>query len=344
MSYQAVARGAAGVLFFQWRASRMGAEKFHSAMLSHSGTASPVWAEVAGLGKELAGLGSFEGAGVQARVAMLLSWPNWWALEGGAKPANDLKMVDQLMWMGRPLYDNATTVDFCRPDEPLERYSAVVVPSLYLVTEAEGANLVSFVAQGGTAVMSFWSGIVDEHDAVYLGPYGGPLRSLMGCDVLEVAPQREGDMLEVEWEDGTTTTATFWADVAVERDGHVLARVAKGPWAGRPVVVKTRLGKGVAYYLGARLDDAGLARVYHLVPALAGGPTPRLAATGVERVVRSSSTASFEFLINHSAVERDVEIAPSGFDLLTKSHLGDRLVLSPAGVAIIRRAKVATGG
>ena len=110
--------------------------------------------------------------------------------------------------------------------------------------------------------MSFWSGIVDEHDAVYLGPYGGPLRPLMGCDVLEVAPQRQGDVVEVEWEDGTRTTATFWADVAAEGDGQVLARIASGPWAGRPVVVETRLGKGVAYYLGARLDNAGLSRVY----------------------------------------------------------------------------------
>jgi beta-galactosidase len=279
---------------------------------------------------------------------MVLSWPNWWALEGGGKPANDLKMLDQLVWMARPLYNNATTIDFCRPDEPLERYDAVVVPSLHLVTEAEGANLVSFVAKGGTAVLSFWSGIVDEHDAVYLGPYGGPLRPLMGCDVLEVAPQKEGDVLEVEWEDGTRTTATFWADVAAEGDGHVLARIASGPWAGRPVVMQTRAGKGIAYYVGARLDNAGLSRVYDRAPALAGGPALRVAGAGagagIERVVRSSRTDSFEFIINHSAGEREVEIAPNGFDLLTRSHLGDRLVLSPTGVAIIRRAGAATGG
>ncbi len=180
-------------------------------------------------------------------------------------------MSDQLAWMARPLYNNGTTIDFCRPGEPLERYDAVVVPSLYLVTEAEGANLVSFVAKGGTAVVSFWSGIVDEHDAVYLGPYGGPLRPLMGCDVLEVAPQRQGDVIEVEWEDGTKTSATFWADVAVEGNGRVLARIASGAWAGRPVVVATRLGKGVAYYLGARLDAAGLARVYDDGPRYCGG-------------------------------------------------------------------------
>src|SRR2546430_7548557 len=34
-SYQAVARGADGVMFFQWRQSRAGAEKHHSAMVPH---------------------------------------------------------------------------------------------------------------------------------------------------------------------------------------------------------------------------------------------------------------------------------------------------------------------
>ncbi len=36
-----VARGADGALYFQWRASAAGAEKFHSAMLPHAGTDSP---------------------------------------------------------------------------------------------------------------------------------------------------------------------------------------------------------------------------------------------------------------------------------------------------------------
>ena len=174
MSYQAIARGATGVLFFQWRASMAGAEKFHSAMLSHSGAASPVWAEVAELGRELARLGTFGEASVEAQVAVAFSWPNWWALEAPSKPANDLKMVDQLSWMYRPLYRGGVTTDFCRPDEPLERYQVVLVPSLYLITEEEGSNILSFVKGGGTVVISFWSGIVDAHDAVYLGPYGGP--------------------------------------------------------------------------------------------------------------------------------------------------------------------------
>jgi beta-galactosidase len=337
MSYQAAARGAAGVLFFQWRASRAGTEKFHSAMLPHSGVASPVWGEVAGLGRELGQLGTFEETSVEARVAVVFSWPNWWALEAPSKPANDLYLADQLAWMYRPLYQAGITVDFCRPDEPLDRYEAVLVPSLYLVTAEEGANLVSYVEQRGAAVISFWSGIADEQDAVHLGPYGGPLRPLMGCDVLEVAPLPSEEVVEVEWEDGARTTATFWVDVAVEGGGRVLARIASGPWAGRPVVVETRRGEGYAYYLATRLDPAGMARVYAMVAALSGEPVLVGNGHGVERVRRAGRSTSYEFLINHSTEEREIEVAAGGLDLLTKAPLGDRVTLSPMGVGIIKR-------
>ena len=102
MSYQAVARGAKGLMFFQWRASQAGAEKFHSAMVPHSGTASPVWAEVAALGKEIAALEDFAGAAVEAKVAVVFSWPNWWALEAPSQPADGLAIIEQLLWLYRP--------------------------------------------------------------------------------------------------------------------------------------------------------------------------------------------------------------------------------------------------
>jgi beta-galactosidase len=336
-SYQAVARGASGVLFFQWRASRAGAEKFHSAMVSHSGLASPVWSEVSGLGNELARLGSFDMASVDAKVAMVFSWPNWWALEAPSKPANDLKMDDQLAWMYRPLYGAGTTVDFCRPDEPLDRYEAVLVPSLYLVSQEEAADLVAYVERGGTTLISFWSGIVDERDAVHLGPYGGPLRPLIGCDVLEVAPLPAGETLEVEWDDGARTLGTFWTDVAADSEGKVIARVASGPWSGRPAVVEARCGTGRSYYIGTRLDARGLARVYARIPALSGAqPLPR-GGQPVERVVRSSPNHSYEFLINHATDAREVAVSPGGYELLSSRELNGSVALPPMGVAIVRR-------
>ena len=46
-----VAHGADAVLFFQWRASRAGAEKFHSGLLPHAGTETRQWREVVELSR-----------------------------------------------------------------------------------------------------------------------------------------------------------------------------------------------------------------------------------------------------------------------------------------------------
>jgi beta-galactosidase len=346
LSYQALARGSSGVLFFQWRASRAGAEKFHSAMVSHSGTASPLWAEVTTLGRELAGPQEWSRAKVAARAAVIFSWPNWWAVENPASPAHDLTMRDQLIWMYRPLYDRSVTLDFAHPGEALGGYEAVLVPSLYLVTADEAANIISYVEEGGTAVISFWSGITDEHDRVYLGPYGGPLRPLIGGDVVEVAPLPAGQAVEVEWDDGTTSTASFWVDIISQVSGTVLARVASGPWTGTPAVVQTRHGRGWAYYIGTRLDGNGLQRVYDLVPALRTG-TGGLASgqpTDVERVVRRTSRHDYEFLISHSGADRKVQLAESGYDLIADRPADGTLALGPRGVAIIRHARAFPAG
>ena len=52
-----VARGSDAVCFFQWRASRGGAEKYHSALVPHAGTDTKVWREVVRLGQVLDTLG-----------------------------------------------------------------------------------------------------------------------------------------------------------------------------------------------------------------------------------------------------------------------------------------------
>jgi beta-galactosidase len=252
-------------------------------------------------------------------------------------------MLDQLRWLYSPLYRRSVTADFCQPGEELAGYQALLVPSLYLVTAAEAANIRAAVERGATAVISFWSGISDERDQVYLGPYGGPLRPLIGCDVLEVAPLAPGDVVELEWADGGRTTASFWLDIATDlgaSDATVLARVATGPWAGRPAVVQRAYGQGTAYYLGARLDEAGLARVYDRVPGLLAqaGRSPAAEAPGVERVTRATPDGRrYEFLVNQTDTGREVWLDEPGFELIGGHTVDGAITLGPRGVAIVQR-------
>ncbi|KPV49006.1 beta-galactosidase, partial [Kouleothrix aurantiaca] len=89
-SYLAVAHGAETVMYFQWRRSRGGGEKFHGAIVEHGGRSDTrVFREVAALGAELARLGDATiGAATPARVAVLYDWDNAWAIEAAIGPIN----------------------------------------------------------------------------------------------------------------------------------------------------------------------------------------------------------------------------------------------------------------
>src|SRR5690606_24415292 len=89
--FQALAHGADSVLYFQWRQSPGGVEKYHGAVLEHHGRSdSRVFREVASLGTELSALGDATvGARVPARVAIFFDWPSWWEFSVTAGPRRD---------------------------------------------------------------------------------------------------------------------------------------------------------------------------------------------------------------------------------------------------------------
>ena len=51
-----------------------------------------------------------------------------------------------------------------------------------------GATAGAYVRAGGHVLVTYFSGIVDEHDHVWLGGYPGALRDLLGVRVEEFAP------------------------------------------------------------------------------------------------------------------------------------------------------------
>ena len=79
-----VARGADTIGFFQWRQSRSGSEKFHSALVPHAGRDSARFREVCELGALAGRLGEVNGSRVEAEVAILWDYQAQWAAHGPA--------------------------------------------------------------------------------------------------------------------------------------------------------------------------------------------------------------------------------------------------------------------
>jgi beta-galactosidase len=332
---QTVARGSEGAMFFQWRASKAGSEKFHSGLVPHHGTSARGWQNTLQLGRDLRALAEVAGSRVPARTAMIFDWDNWWAFDGGDHPSHVLDLIGIVVDWYRPLYETNVAVDFARATDDLSRYRLVVAPSLYLLTDDAVSSLTSYVEQGGVLLLGCFSGIVDEHDHARVGAETEPLRRLLGARVDEHWPIPAGERVAVRLGDGETAEAVDWSEWLELEGAESIAEYASGALAGCPAVVRHRFGAGTVYYCSARLSALGPARLVAEAVAAAGVTPVLRAPAGVEASLRRGDEARYLFLLNHGAEAVEVDLGESGVDLLT-GRAGDRAALEPLGAAVVR--------
>lgn len=335
LSMQTVARGGDGVMYFQWRASKAGTEKYHSAVVQHGGVEhSRVFNEIVQLGTELRQLSSAAGSKVVAEVAILFDWHTWWSLEVDSRPGR-IDYPDACNRIHKWLYEQNIPVNFVSPAADLSRYKLVIAPSLYIVDEGCSKSLHSFVESGGTLLATYFSAIVDENDHVQLGGYPAKLRQLLGLRVEEWHPYPEGRGNQISDSNGNRFTCDHWADIVHEEGATVLARFEDDFFQGHPALTRNAYGKGAAYYLGTRPDAEGLDWVLkqiaiHTPPVLS---TP----TAVEASLRENGTDRYLFLLNHNDTEQTIDLAQfQGTDLLSNAYLNGKIVLKSNDVSVIK--------
>ncbi|MDF2709546.1 MAG: Beta-galactosidase [Nonomuraea muscovyensis] len=321
-SLQAVAHGADGVMFFQWRQARYGPEKFHSAMLPHGGVHTRGWRDTLRLGADLRRLGEVAGTATRAEVALVFGWDSWWGLEAPeSMPSNRLRLKELLLAWYAPLHARGIAVDLAPPDRDLSDYRVVIVPNLYLCTAEQAKRLAAYT---GELVVGPFSGVVDESDQVHDGGAPGPLRDLLGVAVEEFWPLPDGATQRVRHAGGGTGRARTWTEwLRPDDDVAVLARYEGGDLDGLPAVTR----RGTATYVSCLLDDVTpvLDRVLDGVPAI--GPPP-----GVEAVRRGRHL----FLLNHTTAPQQVTLPYRGRDLLTDTDLRGVVRLAPRDAVVLR--------
>jgi beta-galactosidase len=333
LSLQAVARGSDAVLSFQWRAAATGAEKFHSGMLPHAGTESRVWRDVVSLGADLRRLAPVAGRLVRAEAALLLDWENWWALELDSHPTSHLRLTELVTEFYRPLFEAGVNVDFAHPESDLSGYRFVVVPALYLVSDAGAGNVCRFVSGGGTALITFFSGIVDTSDRVRLGGYPAPWCDLLGLRVEELAPLPEGLAVRLENPDTAAAEAVgrLWQDVIDLRGATPVLSFAGGHLAGQAAATRHSYGQGEAFYLGTLPDRTTLGRLVEQACRDAGLELRTDLPRGVEAVRRGQHL----FLINHLDRPVELELGVKRLDLLTGAMVGPATILAPRDALVL---------
>jgi len=339
-SYQAMAHGADAVMFFQWRTSVGGSERFLTGMVPHSGTDARSWKDVVNLGNELSLLTPVIGARSTARVAIVFDWANWWALGLGNLPVSDLDLREIVMRHYAPVWAANIPIDVVSTHSDLTSYAVVIVPNAYSIDAGGSGNLQAFATAGGHLLLSYFSGVVDGNNRVLPNGFPGAFRELIGAHIREYQPAAEGEVVSLHWsEDGAAQLADHWREDIHLENATAIATYSGGDVDGQPAIISNVVGDGTVTYLSTRLDDAGYTRLIAKVLADAGVTAEFDAVPpGVEIVRRSSGGKRWVFVLNHGSDPVRWDAAPHGRDLLTGAEIPGTVSLDSAGIVIIQES------
>jgi beta-galactosidase len=301
-------------MFFQWRQSTAGSERYHSAMLPHAGTGTRTWKEIVALGGQLAALPALPAA-APARVALVFDWESWWAVEGTDHPGT-LDYQQLVAEWHLALQDLHVGCDVVGQTADLTPYAVVVAPALHLLQPSAAAALTAFVESGGTLIVTAFTDVVDEFDRLRPGGYFTQLRDMFGVEVLEHSGADDATVQVAGSVDGL---AGGILEDLQPRAAEVLALFTDGPFPDGVAITRRETATGgSAVYVAAQVPRATARAILDAVlPDAVVDAERRALPESVEVVDRGPAT----FVINHGdAVEIELD--------------GRRLALAPQQVEV----------
>ena len=344
-SHQGMAHGSDSFLFFQWRASIHGSEKFHSAMVPHIGENSRVFREMAKFGQELPNFKEVVGSDVRADVAIVLDYNNWWTVEFTPGPTALLNYLKNLQAYHYPLFEQNITTDIIPFDRDMNKYKVVIAPLMYMVKPGFKAAVEKYVSEGGTFITTFFSGVVNEYDEVFQGGYPGPLSEVMGLKVEEFEAMKpyinnslvmNGKLANVEGE----YESGLWCDILQLGTAESLAEYGSDFFKGTPALTMNNYGKGKAYYVATLPGNEFLRQFLKQVCAEQGVEPVLDVPQNVEAVIRANGENEYLFVMNHNYGPVEVTL-PEGqyIDLSTQRPMEGTIRFDSVQSVILRKSK-----
>nr|WP_198925148.1 beta-galactosidase trimerization domain-containing protein [Dictyobacter vulcani] len=343
-SLQGVAHGADGILFFQWRQSRAGAEMFHSAVVTHEGDEhNRIFKQAAQVGADLARLAPVvAGARTQSDVAILLDWENWWAVEYLPGPSDRLQYMEMIGRYYHAFHQQNVSIDIVKPDSDLSKYRLVVAPLLHMLRPGVAHNLESFVEQGGTLLTTFFSGIVDENDHVGMSGYPAELRKLLGIHVEEFDPLTPTMTNTLEIKEGALAgsyPSELWGELIHTEGAHTLGVFGSDYYAQQPALTVNHFGSGHAYYLATQSTPEFLDKLARELCQQANIAALLPVGKNIEVARRITSTGeSVYFLLNHTRQAQTVTLPDGNFtSVLDEKAIAGQITIPAMDVIVLKK-------
>lgn len=340
--YTHVSSGANMVEYWHWHSLHYGQETYWKGVLGHDLVPGRAYDEVSRTAHELQRIGP-RIANLQrnSAVAILYSRDSYYGIEF-MKFSDKVNYKTILHQMYGALYKANISTDFVFPESTnLGDYKVILVPPLYIASDATLARLAEYVKNGGRVVMAFKSGFCNEYSTVRWEVMPGPLKDAAGFEYHEFSSLKEPLTLKGDpFHAGKANEVNSWAEM-------ILPGTAKGlayydhPFFGKyPAVTQNAYGKGTLTYEGTVLSDELQEKVLLGVLKDAGllGEDQKLPETVRVKHGKNTQGKTLHFYLNYSSKEQNFDYAyGAGEELLTQTTVsrGGTLALKAWDVAIV---------
>ncbi|WP_294373907.1 beta-galactosidase [uncultured Clostridium sp.] len=346
-SIQGLAHGSDSVLYFQWRKGRGASEKFHGAVVDHCGHENTrVFKEVSELGKILENIKEIQGAITKSEVAIIYDVENKWAiddLQGLKKYRKGYEETCQKSH--RVFWEKGISTDVISMDCDFSKYKLIVAPMLYMIKPNVAERLNEFVANGGTLVTTYWSGVVDENDLCFLGGFPGPLREVTGIWAEEIDSIYDDERNHIKITDNRLNMKESYevfdyCELIHAETAEVLGKYEDDFYGGMPAFTVNKYGNGKCYYIAGRTElDFNNDFYENIIKEL--GITSAINCElpkGVTAQSRIKNGNEYIFVMNFNEEEKKIDLEKYKYeDMISKEKTDGQIVLDRYRLKILKK-------
>ena len=247
-SLESIRQGAKGLLYWQFRKERYGAEFGGFALTHYDGSETNLSRKAGQLCKAVTGNEDIfcRAEPKKAEVALVFSIRSYLADWCSSGTSSNKFCVDSISGYYRMLWEENIPADILHEEfaGDLSKYKLIIVPSPFAISETLAEMLKQYILQGGTVLSDPYFGVFDAETRLSYRVPGFGFDEVFGCSQEDITI-RETLILE----DGTVFSGNKHMETYRDVKGKVLRRYADGS----PAILANGYGRGEAYLSGINL-------------------------------------------------------------------------------------------
>ena len=253
-AYASLMYGNQMVCGWTWQSMLAGEEQYLEGMVDWDGIPNRKYDEYKKIATEFKKIEKFFPYKLQAEVGIAFSFPSQIASSSFPEQHDNQLQACWDMFYWRNM--DASVVEISRSSL---NYKLLFVPGVAVMDETTATKIRNFVKNGGTAIMTTNSAIVDETGKVFASTHPGRLNDVFGIRVgsyeetealNEISRKSyKGKKIEVTYKGKTVNTESSRFDIIETKGAEILGYITSLD-KDYPIITSNKYGKGKAIYVG----------------------------------------------------------------------------------------------